>query len=579
MISIGNQAFEGCISLSGDLTIPNSVTIIGSFAFFSCQCLSNLTIPNSVIEIGTNPFLGCRNIEYIVVDLNNPNYDSRENCNAIIETKTNTLISGCKNSIILNGVTSIGYGAFMGCNLLGSLKIPNSVTMIDNYAFNSCSGLIEAIILGTTPPSLGILGFESSSFPIYVPYESLNAYKTATNWSNYEDRIFPMAYTTIPGYGEGEGNYRFIASPLVENTAPTTVDNMITETPYDLYRFDQSEDAEWQNYKANTNSFVLENGQGYLYANAEEVNVIFKGEFNEDETKEVELAYDANATFAGWNLVGNPFPVSAYANKSYYTMNEDGTGIEPVAVSSAMAITPCTGVMVEAEGTGESVIFSKTSPEMAANQGNVQVAVAENTFNRDGIATVSTTLLDKVIVSFNMGDQLEKFVFNKGNANLSIPQSGKDFAIACAEKQGEMPLDFRATKNGTYTLSVDVENADVDYLHLIDNLTGADVDLLVSPEYTFDAKTSDYASRFRLVFSVCGDADGDNAPFAFINNGNIIIIGAEAGAVLQIVDMTGRVIRCTDVARNVSTNEMTPGVYGLRLINGNDVKTQKIVID
>ena len=74
-------------------------------------------------------------------------------------------------------------------------------------------------------------------------------------------------------------------------------------------------------------------------------------------------------------------------------------------------------------------------------------------------------------------------------------------------------------------------------------------------------------------------ADGDDVPFAFISNGNIIIIGAEAGAVLQIVDVLGHVIVSTDVACNVSTNGMTPGVYVLRLINGNDIKTQKIVID
>ena len=97
--------------------------------------------------------------------------------------------------------------------------------------------------------------------------------------------------------------------------------------------------------------------------------------------------------------------------------------------------------------------------------------------------------------------------------------------------------------------------------------------------YTFTAKTTDYASRFRLVFSVCGDADGDNAPFAFINNGDIIIVGAEAGAVLQIVDVLGHVVVSTDVARNVSTGGMAKGVYVLRLINGDDVKTQKIVVD
>ncbi len=629
--SIGYFAFCNCSGLTGSLTIPNSVTSIGDNAFYGCSGFSgNLTIPSSVIEIATNlemvnPFSGCIGIEQIMVDINNPNYDSRENCNAIIETSTNKLVSGCKNSVIPDGVTTIGNGAFFGYNdftssltipnsvttignwafygcssltgdlvipnsvttignwafygcssLTGDLVIPNSVTTIGNYAFNNCNDFSGMMMFGTIPLTLGYGVFDYSDFPIYVPYESLNDYKTATNWSYYEDRIFPMAYTTVAGYYEGEGNYRFIASPLVENTDPTAVDNMITETAYDLYRFDQSEDAEWQNYKfpENTPNFFLNNGQGYLYANAEDVNLIFKGEFNEDDTKEVGLAYDANAELAGWNLVGNPFPVNAYANKSYYTINEEGTAVEPNMVSSATAIPACTGVMVMAEAEGETVVFSTDTPEAATNQGCLQIALAQTT-------TRGNAIQDKAIVSFNAVDRLEKFVFNKEKAVISIPQGGKELSIACTDKQGEMPLNFKATKNGEYTLTIHSEAVELDYLHLIDNLTGADVDLQVSPAYTYAAKTTDYASRFRLVFSGkeadCPSTGSET--FAFVNNGNIIITGAEADAVLQIVDITGRIIVDTDVSRNISTNGMTSGVYVLRLIDGDKVRTQKIVME
>ena len=647
--SIGGSAFSGCSGFTGSLTIPNSVTTIGEVAFFGCSGFTgSLTISNSVTSIGVNPFAGCSGLEYIEVESGNTVYDSRSNCNAIIKTSSNELVAGCKTTIIPNSVTTIGDGAFYECSgltgsltipnsvttigysafcncsgLTGSLTIPNSVTTIDYYtfygcsgftgsltipnsvtsigyqAFSGCSGLNEAMLYNYNPPSLGSYAFSNTSFPIYVPYKSLNDYKTATNWSNYEDRIFPMAYTTISDYGVGEGNYRFIASPLVENTAPTAVDNMITETPYDLYRFDQSEDAEWINYKANMEDFVLENGQGYLYANAEDVNLIFKGAFNEDDTKEVGLAYDATATFAGWNLVGNPFPVDAYANKSYYTMNEEGTAIEPVAVSMETAIPACTGVMVMAEAEGETVVFSTEAPEAATNQGCLQIELSQAvelvetpTRKQDGPSTGSVTALDKAIVSFNAGDRLEKFVFNKENAVISIPQGGKELAIACSNKQGEMPLNFKASKNGEYTLTIHPEAVELDYLHLIDNLTGADVDLLspagTSPSergtggvYTFTAKTTDYASRFRLVFSG-NEADGPSAgseTFAFINNGNIIITGADAGATLQIVDMQGRVVvSCGGHTRCVPTTGMAKGVYVLRLINAEDVRTQKIVV-
>ena len=167
--------------------------------------------------------------------------------------------------------------------------------------------------------------------------------------------------------------------------------------------------------------------------------------------------------------------------------------------------------------------------------------------------------------------------------------------MATASEGNEQPVSFKAAKNGTYTIDVNINNLEFNYLHLIDNLTGADVDLLplckgrwgdsnTQASYTFTAKTTDYASRFRLVFSVCGDADGDDAPFAFINNGQIILIGIEGDAgtaSLQIVDMMGRVLVCKDAlnASPISIKGMAPGVYVLRLIQGEKVRTQKIVID
>ena len=583
LTSIHYYAFQDCSGFTGELVIPNSVTWLGYSAFRNCTGFTgNLTIGNSIATIGGSAFYGCSGF---TGSLTIGNSVTRIDNNAFQNCSSFT-----GNLVIPNSVTEIGSSAFQNCSgFSGSLTIPNSVTSISDKAFYGCCSIDEVIMLTTTPPTLGTNVFctTNPNFVIYVPYEFLNAYKTANNWNYYEPYIKPMFNPSVSGYASSTSNekWTFIALPLADETDPATVLNLLSEDDgYDLYQFDQSAAGEeWRNYKAG--NFNLVNGRGYLYATAVDVNLVIGGDFNEDETKEVSLDYDAGKPFAGWNLVGNPFPVGAYINRSYYVMNATGSGIEPMAISSSIPVPVCTGVMVKAEASGESVTFNRTAPSNRIDLGRLQIELTESTPNRGGVSTGSTTLQDKAIISFNAGDRLEKYVFNKDNARISIPQGGKDLAIACTDKQGEMPLDFKATKNGSYTLSVDVENVDMDYLHLIDNLTGADIDLLAfrqaqgPAEYTFTAKTSDYASRFRLVFSVCGDADGDNAPFAFINNENIIIISAEAGALLQIVDMTGRVIRCTDVARNVSTNEMTPGVYVLRLINGNDVKTQKIVID
>ena len=98
--------------------------------------------------------------------------------------------------------------------------------------------------------------------------------------------------------------------------------------------------------------------------------------------------------------------------------------------------------------------------------------------------------------------------------------------------------------------------------------------------YTFTAKTTDYESRFKLVFSASADANGDNEAFAFVNNGNIIITDVEKchGASLQIVDVMGRIVVQGDAMNRVSTGGMTPGVYVLCLINGDMIRTQKVVV-
>ena len=154
--SIGVRAFYLCSGLTS-VTIPESVTSIGVRAFGGCSGLTSITIPNSVTNIGDYAFNACNGLASIIVNGNNPKYDSRENCNAIIETQSNKLLQGCKNTTIPNSVTSIEEYAFYGCIGLTSITIPNSVTSIGDAAFSYCYGLTSI----TIPNSVTSIGDEA----------------------------------------------------------------------------------------------------------------------------------------------------------------------------------------------------------------------------------------------------------------------------------------------------------------------------------------------------------------------------------------------------------------------------------
>ena len=148
--SIGHVAFAECSGLVS-VTIPNSVISIGDWAFYECSGLTSITIPSSLTSIGIDAFSGCSGLTSIVVESGNQKYDSRNSCNAIIETSSNTLILGCMNTIIPNSVTTIRSGVFNGCSGLTTINIPNSVTSIDGNPFFGCSELTSIIVDSDNP--------------------------------------------------------------------------------------------------------------------------------------------------------------------------------------------------------------------------------------------------------------------------------------------------------------------------------------------------------------------------------------------------------------------------------------------
>ena len=273
--SIGDNAFYVCSGLTS-VTIPNSVTSIGDYAFFLCSGLTSITIPNSVTSIGLGAFQGCSGLTSITIpnsvtsignhafDFNgltsikvesgNTKYDSRNNCNAIIETETNTLILGCKNTVIPNSVTSIGQAAFYGCSSLASVTIPNSVTSIGNNAFYNCSGLTSVTIPNsvTSIDSFAFRGctrltsviskmdnpssINSECFPndvfnnttLYVPQGTIDKYLATESWNKFlhieELNSSNLCATPTISYKNGKLSYNCETEGAICQTTITDTD-------------------------------------------------------------------------------------------------------------------------------------------------------------------------------------------------------------------------------------------------------------------------------------------------------------------------------------------------------------------
>jgi hypothetical protein len=378
-----------------------------------------------------------------------------------------------------------------------------------------------------------------------------------------------------------------------------------------------------------TNEELLVPGKGYFAATREETFLQCQGHLNADEVT-YELTHTPDIPRHGYNLIGNPYQAylefdafaednwgddedviwGASETPSYTILDEDYLeldtnvetlfGAKPVFyktfsygcssnpdVSAGGFIHPHQGFFVRLgdDKTSATAYFEPEQRNVTAKskfRGNDRIdypLVNLFAIEEDGAADVVTVELGRP----DQGGAAVMQSLRVGNGKIWCHYNDKDYAIAYTQPGvSEVAIRFESVKDTEYTMRWSTRNGEFSYLHLIDNLTGADVDCLTTDEYRFSASTSDYKSRFRLVFGYTGleeDTEADaNESFAFMMGDELVVTGEGA---LQVFDVTGRMIANQElhgVQTTVSLPNAANGVYVLRLTEGKQSRIQKMVI-
>ena len=385
--SIGDDAFQYCSGLTS-VTIPNSVTSIGSGAFSGCSGLTSVTIPNSVTSIGGGALGGCSSLESVLVEPSNTIYDSRDNCNAIIETASNTLIAGCKNTDILYGVTSIGSSAFYGCSGLTSVTIPNSVTSIGGGAFSGCSGL-TSVTIGSGVTSIGNRAFEGADIPTIIslienPFTITGKTSNSRTFSQntFLNATLYVPKGTIDKYKATDGwkDFLFIEEGTGGGDTPTT-------------------------QKCEKPTISYENGK--LTFTSETEGAVCQYSITDTDIK----AGSGNEV-----QLGATYNISVYAAKSGYENSETATATlcwidqqpKTEGITNGIANIPANAVLIQS--AGGSIKVQGVDEGTQVNVYSINGTQAGSAISQSGAATINTNLQPGSVTIVKIGQKSVKVV-------------------------------------------------------------------------------------------------------------------------------------------------------------------------
>lgn len=514
----------------------------------------------------------------IAVDADNP---FTENFDASTFPPTdcwNTISNGTRNwtrNTYQNhneGGSASAYSGYYGdvYLIMPTLAIANddeAVVKLSFWSYNTYTGSYDknsVVLLGNTETELwspasvsqsweettiDLSAYKGQNITLAFKYEGNNAH----GW--YVDDLkveFVYNYTkTVNG-----NSWYAISSPVNAPTA-TSVDNLIptgTEK-YDFFRYNET-NATWENYKVH--DFGFENGRGYIYRNSTGNDLTFTGTPNDGNDIIVNLTYTEamDEHLRGFNLIGNPYTTEYALGRACYSLNTNGTW---AAQTSSYLVQPFEAVMVQADEAGNYTFTNGSSKDAPKAVEALAIKV-----NGNGFEDVTYAMLEN-------GKGLNKINHLAEEAPaLSIAANGSDYAIAYLGYEVEsFPLTLNA-QAGTYTIALNSQISSLSYVHLIDNLTGKDIDLL-SNAYTFTTDGNS-ANRFlvKLSPSSLQATEGEIATW----NGNSWTVKGEG--TLQLFDVMGRKVLSQEVSElsTINTDHLSSGVYVIRL----GEKSQKIVV-
>lgn len=376
---------------------------------------------------------------------------------------------------------------------------------------------------------------------------------------------------------ESQGDWYTLASPV---TGEIESASNMTSNDFDLFFFRENiVRKEWRNYKNPENEFVnFESGRGYLYANSEDMTLNFKGTMNTIAATYAMTYTDSRPDdLKGFALVGNPFAHNikkgsggaiddARLASGFYTLTHSGVW---ETHTDEDVIAPCQGILIQTSEAGNLTV-SDVVASQSRSKSSHNVCLAITVEGKQGS--------DKAFVYFGEGIGLNKIPHFNDAPMLYLRQNAKDYAIAhydASAAAGEIPVFFQAKENGKYAISVADSGLDFDYLHLVDNLTGMDLDLMGANDYTFTAKVSDYDARFKIVYQLHHCSDDSAVSFCYFANGRLVVPNIECETTLQVIDMTGRILSSQSVKDSYNQPlNLNAGVYVVRM----GEKSQKIVV-